>query len=94
MRLTGVRLDERGAWELELANGVQVRLGRQAVNERLERFIAAREPAGGEARRRNRLRGHALHERIQRRLERAVPPLAVGCARGRDPRWLRKPNET
>jgi cell division protein FtsQ len=34
-----VRLDERGAWELELANGVAVKLGRQAVVERLERFI-------------------------------------------------------
>jgi cell division protein FtsQ len=40
LRLTGVRLDERGAWELELVNGLQVKLGRQAVNERLERFIA------------------------------------------------------
>jgi cell division protein FtsQ len=39
LRLTGVRLDERGAWELELANGVAVKLGRQAVVERLERFI-------------------------------------------------------
>jgi cell division protein FtsQ len=39
LRLTGVRLDERGAWELELANGVAVKLGRQAVNQRLERFI-------------------------------------------------------
>jgi cell division protein FtsQ len=40
LRLTGVRLDARGAWELELVNGLQVKLGRQAVNERLERFIA------------------------------------------------------
>jgi cell division protein FtsQ len=39
LRLTGVRLDDRGAWQLELANGVVVKLGRQAVNERLERFI-------------------------------------------------------
>jgi cell division protein FtsQ len=39
LRLTGVRLDDRGAWELELANGVVVKLGRQAVTERLERFI-------------------------------------------------------
>jgi len=39
VRLTGVRLDERGAWELELANGVRVRLGRLAVTERLDRFI-------------------------------------------------------
>ena len=39
VRLTGVRLDERGAWELELANGVKVRLGRLAVTDRLDRFI-------------------------------------------------------
>lgn len=39
LRLTGVRLDDRGAWEIRLANGVVVKLGRQAVNERLERFI-------------------------------------------------------
>ena len=39
LRLAGVRLDERGAWELELANGVHVRLGRLAVEERLDRFL-------------------------------------------------------
>jgi len=39
LRLTGVRLDPRGAWEIELDNGLMVRLGRQSVNERLERFI-------------------------------------------------------
>lgn len=39
LRLTRVRLDARGAWELELANGVQVRLGRQDVTARLERFL-------------------------------------------------------
>jgi cell division protein FtsQ len=39
LRLTGVRLDERGAWELELANGVRVRLGRLAAEERLDRFL-------------------------------------------------------
>ena len=44
LRLTGVRLDERGAWELELTNGLQVRLGRQAVKDRLERFIALASP--------------------------------------------------
>jgi cell division protein FtsQ len=44
LRLTGVRLDERGAWEIELADGLQVRLGRQAVNERLERFIRLASP--------------------------------------------------
>ena len=39
LRLTGVRLDERGAWTLALADGLQVRLGRQDVHERLVRFI-------------------------------------------------------
>jgi cell division protein FtsQ len=39
LRLTGVRLDERGAWELRLGDGVVVRLGRQSVPERLQRFI-------------------------------------------------------
>ncbi|HET9693624.1 MAG TPA: cell division protein FtsQ/DivIB [Steroidobacteraceae bacterium] len=44
LRLTGVRLDERGAWELRLGDGLQVRLGRQAVHERLERFIRLASP--------------------------------------------------
>jgi len=44
LRLTGVRLDERGAWEIELANGVVVKLGRQAVTDRLERFIKLASP--------------------------------------------------
>jgi cell division protein FtsQ len=44
LRLTGVRLDPRGAWELELADGLRVRLGRQNVNERLERFIRLASP--------------------------------------------------
>ncbi|MGI9245098.1 MAG: cell division protein FtsQ/DivIB [Steroidobacteraceae bacterium] len=44
VRLTGVRLDARGAWELQLGDGLQVRLGRQAVHERLERFIRLASP--------------------------------------------------
>lgn len=44
LRLTGVRLDARGAWELQLGDGLQVRLGRQAVHERLERFIRLASP--------------------------------------------------
>ena len=44
VRLTGVRLDERGAWELQLGDGLQVRLGRQDVHERLERFIRLASP--------------------------------------------------
>lgn len=41
LRLTAVRLDARGAWELDLANGVTVRLGRRQVDERFDKFIAA-----------------------------------------------------
>lgn len=44
LRLTQVSLDERGAWSLRLGNGVQVRLGRQEVAARLERFISAASP--------------------------------------------------
>ena len=40
MRLSQVQLDARGAWELTLGNGARVRLGRQDVQTRLERFIA------------------------------------------------------
>lgn len=39
MRLVAIRLDPRGAWELALDNGVNVRLGRSQVDERLQRFI-------------------------------------------------------
>jgi len=37
--LTGVRLDDRGAWRLSLGGGMEVRLGRQSVDERFERFL-------------------------------------------------------
>src|SRR5271157_2445803 len=39
MRIAALRLDERGAWELDLDNGVTVRLGRRQIDERIERFI-------------------------------------------------------
>jgi cell division protein FtsQ len=39
MRLTALQFDARGSWELELANGMDVRLGRRQVDERLDRFI-------------------------------------------------------
>ena len=39
LRLTAIRLDARGAWEMDLANGVTVRLGRRAVDERFEKFM-------------------------------------------------------
>lgn len=44
MRLSRVELDARGAWALTLQNGIQVRLGRQNVPQRLERFIRAASP--------------------------------------------------
>lgn len=41
LRLTAMRLDARGAWEFDLANGVTVRLGRRQVDERFERFLSS-----------------------------------------------------
>jgi cell division protein FtsQ len=41
LRLTALRLDARGAWEFDLANGVTVRLGRRQVDERFEKFMNA-----------------------------------------------------
>jgi cell division protein FtsQ len=39
VRLSSLRLDARGAWELQLENGVAVRFGRRQVDERFERFL-------------------------------------------------------
>ncbi len=39
MRIAALRLDERGAWEMDLDSGVTVRLGRREVDERIDRFI-------------------------------------------------------
>jgi len=39
LRLQALRLDPRGAWEMELSNGVTVRLGRNQVDQRTDRFI-------------------------------------------------------
>ena len=44
MRIAALRLDERGAWELDLDNGVTVRLGRRQVDERIDRFIRTASP--------------------------------------------------
>ncbi len=44
MQLSRVELDARGAWQLTLGNGVTVRLGRQDVPSRLERFISVASP--------------------------------------------------
>ncbi len=44
LRITALRLDARGAWELDLANGVTVRFGRRQLQERLERFLKVGAP--------------------------------------------------
>nr|MBO2488907.1 cell division protein FtsQ [Gammaproteobacteria bacterium] len=44
LRLARVELDPRGAWSLTMSNGVEVRLGRQDVPARLERFIQVASP--------------------------------------------------
>jgi cell division protein FtsQ len=44
LRVSGLRLDPRGAWELDLASGVTVRFGRRQLQERLERFFKVGAP--------------------------------------------------
>jgi cell division protein FtsQ len=44
MRLARVELDPRGAWELTVGDNIIVRLGRQEVQSRLDRFIAVASP--------------------------------------------------
>jgi cell division protein FtsQ len=39
--IDALRLDARGAWQLDLANGITVRLGRSQVDERFEKFMSA-----------------------------------------------------
>lgn len=39
LRLVSLRLDARGAWDLQLDNGVAVRFGRKQVDERFTRFL-------------------------------------------------------
>ena len=41
LTLTALRLDPRGAWQLDLADGITVRLGRAQVDERFEKFMGA-----------------------------------------------------
>jgi cell division protein FtsQ len=41
LEITRLTLDGRGAWSLELDNGTQVRLGRDATAERLQRLLAS-----------------------------------------------------
>lgn len=41
LALATLELDKRGAWSLRLSNGIEVRLGSQDVDMRLERFFSA-----------------------------------------------------
>jgi cell division protein FtsQ len=45
LSLKSLRMDERGAWELVLGGGQQIRLGRRDVDERLYRFFSIVAPA-------------------------------------------------
>ena len=40
LRLSALRLDARGAWEIDLDSGITVRLGRRQVDDRFEKFMA------------------------------------------------------
>lgn len=48
-------VDERGAWRLELGNGVELILGREQVDERLARFISVHDLLRGDPRRAQRI---------------------------------------
>ena len=41
MRVAGLELDERRSWSAELDDGLRVRLGREEIDARLERLVAA-----------------------------------------------------
>jgi cell division protein FtsQ len=45
LTLTSLQMDDRGALEFELTGGQAIRIGREAVSERLERFFAIATPA-------------------------------------------------
>jgi cell division protein FtsQ len=47
LRVSSLRLDARGAWELDLANGATVRFGRRQLQERVERFVTVGAPNPG-----------------------------------------------
>ena len=44
LRTSALRLDARGAWELDLASGVTVRFGRRQLEERIDRFLKVGAP--------------------------------------------------
>ena len=68
MRIAALRLDERGAWEMDLDSGVTVRLGRRDVDERIERFIHTASQVIAHRLTEISLRGHALFQRLRHRL--------------------------
>ena len=39
LQLRALAMDERGAWRLALEDGLEIRLGQRALDERLERFF-------------------------------------------------------
>lgn len=41
LEITRLKLDNRGAWSLELSNGTRVQLGRESSAERLQRLLAS-----------------------------------------------------
>ncbi|MGH2928759.1 MAG: cell division protein FtsQ/DivIB [Solirubrobacteraceae bacterium] len=41
LAVSALRLDARGAWQLDLSNGIAVRLGRSQVDERFDKFMSA-----------------------------------------------------
>lgn len=41
LEISGINLDERGAWSMELNNGTHVQLGRESALERLQRLLAS-----------------------------------------------------
>lgn len=41
LAIRGIRLDQRGAWSMELSNGTQIQLGRESALERLQRLLAS-----------------------------------------------------
>ena len=41
MAAVALRLDQRGAWEVQLSSGIRVRLGASFVEQRLDRFFDA-----------------------------------------------------
>lgn len=49
--IDGLEVDERGAWQVVLGNGVRLVLGREEVQGRLERYIAVHAQLNGDGRR-------------------------------------------